>query len=126
MGLGAGHIDALDAGASQHYVACVMRDLVGFSVIIGLAWACAPSTPPAQPPAPSTAAPTSTASADTAQPPSAAGSSGVDVPGPAQEKMCGGIAGIACPAKQYCSYPPEAQCGAADMSGTCVVVPDVC
>ena len=40
--------------------------------------------------------------------------------------MCGGIAGIACPAKQYCAYAPEAQCGAADMSGTCAVVPDVC
>ena len=48
------------------------------------------------------------------------------MPAPAQEKMCGGIAGIACPAKQYCSYAPEAQCGAADMSGTCAVVPDVC
>lgn len=48
------------------------------------------------------------------------------VPGPSQEKMCGGIAGIACPRKQYCAYPPEAQCGAADMSGTCAAVPDVC
>jgi hypothetical protein len=40
--------------------------------------------------------------------------------------MCGGIAGIACPGGQYCSYPPEAQCGAADMSGTCATVPEVC
>jgi hypothetical protein len=40
--------------------------------------------------------------------------------------MCGGIAGIQCPAKQYCSFAPEAHCGAADMSGTCATVPDVC
>jgi hypothetical protein len=40
--------------------------------------------------------------------------------------MCGGIAGIQCPAKQYCAYAPEARCGAADMSGTCAPIPDVC
>jgi hypothetical protein len=44
----------------------------------------------------------------------------------ATEKMCGGIAGIQCPAKQYCAYAPEARCGAADMSGTCAPIPDVC
>lgn len=40
--------------------------------------------------------------------------------------MCGGIAGLRCPDKQYCAYAPEAQCGAADMSGTCAPKPDVC
>ncbi len=40
--------------------------------------------------------------------------------------MCGGIAGLQCPAKQYCSFAPEAHCGAADMSGTCAAVPDIC
>jgi len=40
--------------------------------------------------------------------------------------MCGGIAGIRCPAKQYCGYAPEARCGAGDMSGTCAPIPDVC
>jgi hypothetical protein len=40
--------------------------------------------------------------------------------------MCGGIAGIQCPAKQYCSFAPEAHCGAADMSGTCAPIPDGC
>jgi Kazal-type serine protease inhibitor domain len=42
------------------------------------------------------------------------------------EKMCGGIAGIQCPAKHYCAYAPEAQCGAADMSGTCAPIPEAC
>jgi hypothetical protein len=40
--------------------------------------------------------------------------------------MCGGIAGLRCPEKQYCAYAPEAQCGAADMSGTCAPMPDMC
>jgi hypothetical protein len=40
--------------------------------------------------------------------------------------MCGGIAGIQCPPKQYCSFAPEAHCGAADMSGTCAPVPEAC
>lgn len=40
--------------------------------------------------------------------------------------MCGGIAGIQCPAKHYCSFAPEAQCGAADMSGTCQPIPEAC
>ena len=44
----------------------------------------------------------------------------------AHQKMCGGIAGIQCPAHQYCSFAPEAHCGAADMSGTCAPVPEVC
>lgn len=42
------------------------------------------------------------------------------------ERMCGGIAGLRCPEKQYCVFAPEAHCGAADMSGTCANVPDVC
>jgi hypothetical protein len=40
--------------------------------------------------------------------------------------MCGGIAGLRCPDKQYCAYAPEARCGAADMSGSCAPIPDVC
>jgi Kazal-type serine protease inhibitor domain len=40
--------------------------------------------------------------------------------------MCGGIAGIQCGAKEYCSFAPEAHCGAADMSGTCAKMPDAC
>ena len=41
-------------------------------------------------------------------------------------KMCGGIAGFQCPAGQYCSFPAEARCGAADQTGTCAEVPDAC
>jgi hypothetical protein len=40
--------------------------------------------------------------------------------------MCGGIAGFACLAGLYCSYAPEARCGAADASGTCRARPEVC
>jgi hypothetical protein len=40
--------------------------------------------------------------------------------------MCGGIAGVQCPQGQFCSFPPEAHCGAADMSGTCARKPDAC
>lgn len=40
--------------------------------------------------------------------------------------MCGGIAGIACAERLYCSYALEAHCGAADMSGTCKPIPEMC
>ncbi|HYJ11230.1 MAG TPA: Kazal-type serine protease inhibitor domain-containing protein [Polyangiaceae bacterium] len=43
-----------------------------------------------------------------------------------REKACGGIAGLRCPEKQYCVYAPEAHCGAADMTGTCAPVPEMC
>jgi hypothetical protein len=39
---------------------------------------------------------------------------------------CGGIAGRACPAGEYCNYPEEAQCGAADQTGTCTSIPSGC
>lgn len=40
--------------------------------------------------------------------------------------MCGGIAGFGCAAGLYCAFLPEAQCGAADQSGTCRAIPQVC
>ena len=40
--------------------------------------------------------------------------------------MCGGIAGIRCAEKQYCSFPPESKCGAGDMAGECKPVPELC
>jgi hypothetical protein len=40
--------------------------------------------------------------------------------------MCGGIAGVACGPGEYCSFPPEARCGAADQTGTCAKVPEFC
>ena len=41
-------------------------------------------------------------------------------------KLCGGIAGIRCADKLYCSFAPSARCGAGDMSGTCKPIPDLC
>jgi len=41
-------------------------------------------------------------------------------------KSCGGIAGVACAKGQYCNFPVAAQCGAADQTGTCSAIPDVC
>jgi hypothetical protein len=40
--------------------------------------------------------------------------------------MCGGLAGFACSAGLYCSFPPEAMCGAADQTGSCTPIPEVC
>jgi hypothetical protein len=68
------------------------------------------ATPDAKPPEPS-----QELTADTAPPPEAPNA-----------KMCGGIAGVACPAGQYCSFPAEARCGAGDQTGTCAPVPDAC
>jgi hypothetical protein len=41
-------------------------------------------------------------------------------------EMCGGIAGLACKPGLFCDTPPEAKCGAADMSGVCAEPPQVC
>jgi hypothetical protein len=40
--------------------------------------------------------------------------------------FCGGIAGIPCDGGEYCNYPPEALCGAADAGGTCATIPQAC
>lgn len=40
-------------------------------------------------------------------------------------RMCGGVAGIACPADQYCDFPDN-HCGAADRSGFCMPRPTAC
>lgn len=44
----------------------------------------------------------------------------------AEGAMCGGIAGIACADGLYCAFPLEARCGAADQSGTCSALPEMC
>jgi hypothetical protein len=44
----------------------------------------------------------------------------------AEGGMCGGLAGFGCNEGLYCLFPPEAHCGAADQSGTCTRVPDMC
>ncbi|HKP63737.1 MAG TPA: Kazal-type serine protease inhibitor domain-containing protein [Polyangiales bacterium] len=41
-------------------------------------------------------------------------------------RSCGGLIGKACPDDQYCDYAPDASCGAADQTGTCLPKPDVC
>jgi len=39
---------------------------------------------------------------------------------------CGGLTGAACDAGEYCNFAPGAQCGAADQTGTCAPIPQVC
>src|SRR5690606_9914319 len=39
---------------------------------------------------------------------------------------CGGLQGLACDDGEYCNFPPDAQCGAADQTGTCAPRPEVC
>ena len=39
---------------------------------------------------------------------------------------CGGLLPAKCPADQYCNFPPDAQCGAADQTGTCAPKPEAC
>jgi hypothetical protein len=39
---------------------------------------------------------------------------------------CGGLLGLSCGEGQYCSFPPEAQCGAGDQTGICVEQPQAC
>ena len=42
------------------------------------------------------------------------------------QDMCGGLLGETCSAGEYCNFTPEAQCGAADQTGTCEPKPEVC
>lgn len=39
---------------------------------------------------------------------------------------CGGLNPAACGKGEYCSYPPDAQCGAADQAGACAPMPEAC
>jgi hypothetical protein len=39
---------------------------------------------------------------------------------------CGGLLGLGCPDDQFCSFAPEAFCGAADQTGVCSPRPEVC
>jgi hypothetical protein len=81
---------------------------------------CAPSSP-AKEPESSPASPSDPSDA----------SSGTTPAGPPSKLqpaggMCGGIAGFGCNPGLYCWFPPEAQCGAADQSGTCQPLGDMC
>jgi hypothetical protein len=39
---------------------------------------------------------------------------------------CGGLRGVTCSAGEYCNFPASAMCGAADQTGTCAPIPEVC
>src|SRR5262245_55610382 len=40
-------------------------------------------------------------------------------------KQCGGIAGLACAADEFCEFPDNT-CGAADQMGSCMPKPEAC
>jgi len=44
----------------------------------------------------------------------------------AGEGSCGGLLGRGCAEGEYCHYPIETQCGAADQTGTCEFIPQAC
>ena len=86
---------------------------------LGLAVACSSTTQSTEPAAdPLVVAPSDSAPpASTAPAPSKTGPQGA---------MCGGIAGFGCAVGLYCSFTPEATCGAADMTGICQPVAEMC
>lgn len=59
-----------------------------------------------------------------------AASSGIDVDPNASctppGGVCGGLAGGSCGADEYCDFPDDAMCGAADQTGTCQPRPEIC
>ena len=47
-------------------------------------------------------------------------------PPDAGQQVCGGLAGLKCPANSYCKFPPAEICGHADGQGVCQPRPQVC
>jgi len=45
---------------------------------------------------------------------------------PSSGVSCGGLKPVACAKSEFCNYPIEAKCGAADQTGTCTRLPDAC
>jgi hypothetical protein len=41
-------------------------------------------------------------------------------------ETCGGLLGTGCPEGQYCNFPADALCGAADATGQCATKPEAC
>ena len=79
-------------------------------IFVGCSTNAVPAESPAAPAEPPATAP--------AQPvPSKAGPAGA---------LCGGIAGFGCATGLYCAFPVEAHCGAADQSGICKPIPEMC
>lgn len=58
--------------------------------------------------------------------PAVVGMSGCSDEGDGPARVCGGIEGTQCASGEFCDFPVEAMCGAADATGTCEPVPDVC
>lgn len=53
-------------------------------------------------------------------------SGGASSGGAGSGKMCGGLMGASCTKGEYCNYPVDAMCGAADQTGTCATIPEAC
>ena len=101
-----------------------MHDVLRFFAIsLPFALACAPSTPANEPANPD---PSGTLPASSADPVGATSPAGPPSKINPAGGMCGGIAGFGCEPGLYCSFKPDAMCGAADQTGTCTKVPDVC
>lgn len=96
-----------------------MRTFTSFSALALALLACSTTTQSTEPLAdPLVVAPSDSAPpASSAPAPSKAGPQGA---------MCGGIAGFGCAPGLYCSFTPEAACGAADMTGICQPVAEMC
>jgi hypothetical protein len=45
---------------------------------------------------------------------------------PSEGTACGGLLGLQCAEDEFCSFAPDAICGFADATGTCVQRPEVC
>jgi hypothetical protein len=45
---------------------------------------------------------------------------------PSAGGTCGGLLGADCAEAEFCNFPLEAQCGAADQTGTCEPLPEIC
>ncbi len=101
-------------------LATTLLSSVIYALGVGI-FACTPSAPPNPAVTPSETAvnpdTTPPATGETAPPPSKEGPAGA---------MCGGIAGFGCAAQLYCDFPIEAHCGAADQTGVCKPIPEMC
>src|SRR5690606_3486135 len=42
------------------------------------------------------------------------------------DETCGGLTGAACDDGEFCNYPLDAMCGAADATGVCEPLPEAC
>ncbi|HEY8945006.1 MAG TPA: Kazal-type serine protease inhibitor domain-containing protein [Polyangiaceae bacterium] len=98
---------------------------LAFSALFGCGPTTSPVPPSLAPPAPR----------GPEAPPVPAGSSDVGggahaAPSPSKSgpegAACGGIAGFGCAAGLYCSFAADAHCGAADQTGVCRPVPEMC